>query len=122
MQQHAVDIRRQLRHIPPPRITDHRHILVQHGDEQHPLMQHLIVLEVVQQGAGQKILLAGHENRNAGHPDGARLRQPGDEGGKRQAILPEAGEQQLPSLIPGDHQPRRQHAQQQRHIAALRDF
>ena len=49
-------------------------VLVEHGDEQHPLVQHLVVLEVVQERGRHDLGVAGQVDRGVRHA--GRRRRP----------------------------------------------
>ena len=53
-------------------LLDIGHVLDLDGQQHHPLVQHLVVLEVVQQRVGHAVGGGGHEHRGAGHPGRAR--------------------------------------------------
>ena len=61
--------------LEPVRRRDMRHVLDLHGQDQHPLVQHLVVLEIVQQRRRD-----GVRPRSTGRP---RCRAPGAPSGRR---------------------------------------
>ena len=72
-----------------------------HRHEHDFLVQHLVVLEIVQQRRRHVILVAGQEDREARNADdAARLRQAGEERRDRHAVLPPARQQQIAPAFP----------------------
>ena len=117
-----MDAGRQFRDLRPAPLRDLRHVLVLHRDEQDVLVQHLVVLQVVQQRGRHVIRVAGHEHRQARHADDPRLRQPGQERRERHAGLLPARQQQVAPAFPRRHHAGQREAQHQRHPAALDDL
>lgn len=101
---------------------DLRHVERTDVNEENLLVQHLVVFEVMQQRVGNEIQIAGHEHGGAGNADCARLRQAGEEGSQRQAVLGPAGDDQVTATAPGGHDDDDCEADDQRNPAAFDDF
>ena len=93
-------------------------------DRQHHvlLVQDLVVLEVVQQGGGRGLGIAGQEHGRALHPMRLALLQHADELGQRHVDLAGLLDQDARAPPPGHHQRDQHRADQERHPAALRDL
>ena len=78
-----------------------RDVACTRGHEHHLLVQHLVVPEVMQQGHGHDMEVAGHEHGRAWHPDQCRVELV-DEGPHRETVPVELVVQHAPATPPGD--------------------
>jgi hypothetical protein len=88
--------------------ADPGHLVVAHGDEQVLRVQHLVVLEVVQQRVGRDARLGRQEHRRARHPQRRADEDRFQEAGQVDGVVAQRVGHQLAALLPGQHQ--REHA------------
>ena len=97
------------------------HVLELHMQHDIALMQHLVVLEVVQHCRRHLVGRRGHKHRRALHPRRV-ARQRLDHGGQRQrGLLPLLGHQ-VAAPLPRGHEHQHDGCDQQREPATIRDF
>ena len=119
---HPVEARRQLLRLPPPARLGLGHVQGADAHAQRPLVQHLVVLEVVQQRRGHVVGVAGQEHRRPGHAHDARARQARQERGEQRPVLSPLRQHQLAPALPGGHQRHERTAQHERHPAPFQQL
>ena len=84
----------------------HRRLQHLHRQQHVALVQHLVVLEVVQQRVRHRVLVGGEEHRRARHPQRRVLGHVLDERRQRQPALLDLAHHQLAAAAPGGHHAR----------------
>ncbi len=67
LQHHAIEVRRQRRDLHPLVVGDARRVGGDDGEDDVALVQHLVVLEIVQERGRRELRMAGQEHRRARH-------------------------------------------------------
>ena len=98
-----------------------RRVLDGHMHQQHALVQHLVVLEIVQQRAGNRIAARGQEHGGAGHAH-RRLLGAFQEQVDRHRFVADALQMRAPSDAPGLHQEEHAGRDEDRQPAAFDDL
>ena len=111
----------QLLDLDPLGVGDVGHLLVAHGHEQHALVQHLVVLDVVQHRLRHDLDVAGHEHGRALHAGQLRVELV-DEAADGERVAVELVPQDVAAVAPGDDAEREQAGDQQREPAARGDL
>ncbi|KIT90115.1 hypothetical protein QT21_00155, partial [Staphylococcus aureus] len=93
-----------------------------HGEDDVLLVQHLVVLEVVQKRGRGDLRVAREEHGGAAHVVRRALLQHPDELGEGHVGLAGLVEEDRDAPHPGPHQDDEAAGQQQRHVAALEDL
>lgn len=102
----------------PAHVMDVGHVLYPQGEKDDPLVQHLVVLEVVQERMGDHIDHSRHIDGGARHPGRGGFLQRGDHRLQRVAVLVQAANELEALALPAGHQGEHHGAQGQRQPAA----
>ena len=93
-----------------------------HGEEHHALVQHLVVVEVVQQRVGRGVGRGGEEHRRSGHALRRLDEQRLEEGLERHRGASHPREEMLAAAPPGGHHRKDRRPDDQREPAAVGDL
>ena len=118
MQRRPVEAVTEVMDLAPLGGVDIGRVRDQHGQDHHAFVQHLVVLDIVQQRAGHARGLAGHEDRRAGYTCRGILRALGEDL-DRQCGLAHPVAHELAPARPGGEQRKGDQADHQREPAAI---
>ena len=97
-------------------------VLIDHRQQHHLVMQHLVVQQVMQQGMGHGVRAGGKEHRGTLDPVRWLHADAADEDRQWQAAFVQAVHQQLLAALPGGHQDEQHDPRQYREGTALDDL
>ncbi len=118
MEDQAVEPVPQLDHFTAIGGIDHRHVIDLHRQHDHALVQHLIVLDIVEQRGRHALARRSHEYSGSRHPLGRAARALGEDF-ERQPAFGHACAHQLAPLGPGGEHGENHRADHQREPAAI---
>jgi len=110
---HAPESGRKLLNLHAANVMHIRCVFGAQCQQDHPLMQHLVVLQVMHHRKGNDIQRAGHIDRRARHAYRRRLLQRGDHRFQRVAVLMHAAQQAETFALPGGHHQKHHQTQAQ---------
>ena len=119
MEDHLGEVVGNLLHLVAMARPHARHRLRLHRHDDHALVQHLVVLEVVHEGGGRGVGVVGQEDGGAGDALGLGLPQHADEVHRLDGVALRLAYQQGVAAHPGRHHRDGTGGDQQRHVAAV---